>query len=115
MIPSKKEAHDMILEAEKMNPGPWVKHVYYAALAAERVAEKHPSLDIKKAYVCGLLHDIGRREGVYDLHHTIYGYQYLKKLGYEEVGRICLTHSFVHHDILISMEHLIAPKRKLNF
>ncbi|QVK17475.1 HD domain-containing protein [Mycoplasmatota bacterium] len=99
MLPSRKEAQDMILEAEKLNPGPWVKHVYYTALAAELIAQKHPNLDSEKAYICGLLHDIGRREGIYDLHHTIYGYKYLKDLGYEEVGRISLTHSFVHHDI----------------
>lgn len=99
MIPSRKIAHEMMIEAEKINTGPWVKHAYYTALAAERIAQKNPYLDSEKAYICGLLHDIGRREGVFDLHHTIYGYNYLHKLGYEEVGKICLTHSFVNHVI----------------
>jgi len=99
VIPSREEAHIMILEAEKLNPGLWVGHAYHTAMAAYMIAEKSETLDSEKAYVCGLLHDIGRREGIYDLHHTIFGYVYLKELGYEEVGKICLTHSFINHDI----------------
>ena len=47
-----------------------------------------------KAYTLGLLHDIGRREGVTALAHVIDGYEYLMKLGYDEAARVCITHSF---------------------
>ncbi len=99
MIPLREEAHKLIQEAEKLNPGTWVKHSYNTALAAEKIASYSKRYHSEKAYICGLLHDIGRREGVYDLHHTIYGYNYLCELGYEEVGKVCLTHSFVHQNI----------------
>ena len=42
----------------------------------------------------GLLHDIGRRYGVTHLKHTIDGYNFLFNQGYDEIARICLTHSF---------------------
>ena len=46
-----------------------------------------------------MLHDIGRREGVTWLAHTIDGYDYLMSLGYEKAARICLTHSFPEKDV----------------
>ena len=49
--------------------------------------------------VFGLLHDIGRREGVTNMRHIIDGYQYMKSLGYDICARICLTHSFPYKDI----------------
>lgn len=42
----------------------------------------------------GLLHDIGRRYGITGLKHTIDGYRFLKQQGYDEIARVCLTHSF---------------------
>ncbi len=51
-------------------------------------------MDADKAYVLGLLHDIGRKFGVYHLRHVSDGYKYMMSLGYDDVARICLTHSF---------------------
>jgi hypothetical protein len=51
-------------------------------------------LDSEKAYILGLLHDIGRKFGVRHLGHVSDGYTYMMSLGYDEVARICLTHSF---------------------
>ena len=51
-------------------------------------------MDTNKAYVLGLLHDIGRRTGVAAVRHIIDGYDYAVSQGWNEVGRICLTHSF---------------------
>lgn len=42
----------------------------------------------------GLLHDIGRRYGIIGLKYTIDGYRFLKQQGYDEIARVCLTHSF---------------------
>ena len=40
------------------------------------------------------LHDIGRRYGKRHLGHVSDGYTYMMRLGYDEVARICLSHSF---------------------
>ena len=56
-------------------------------------------LNADTAYVLGLLHDIGRREGVTDMRHIVDGYRYMKSLGYDICARICLTHSFPYKDI----------------
>lgn len=85
--------------AGTMNPGPWTAHSHYVAMAAKQIAKKCEKLDEEKAYVCGLLHDIGRREGVSAVRHTIDGYNYLMKKGWDEVARISLTHSFSVKDM----------------
>ena len=51
-------------------------------------------LDSDKAYILGLLHDIGRKFGVRHLGHVSDGYTYMMSLGYDEAAQICLTHSF---------------------
>ena len=79
-----------------MNPGPWGDHSRTAAHCAKKIAEAC-QLDPEKAYVLGLLHDIGRRFGVRHLGHVSDGYSYMMSLGYDEVARVCLTHSF--HDL----------------
>lgn len=46
-----------------MNPGKW-GHSYNVAMAAEKNAIETKILNPDKAYVLGLLHNIGRRNGV---------------------------------------------------
>lgn len=84
----------MLREAEQCNPGPWGNHSRVAAHCAEKIAELCDGLDVQKAYVLGLLHDIGRKFGVRHLGHVSDGYTYMMSLGYDEVAKICLTHSF---------------------
>lgn len=66
---------------------------------AERIAAHCPGMDPKRAYILGLLHDIGRQEGATDLAHVIDGYRYLLSMGYDEPAKICVTHSFAERDI----------------
>ena len=94
MIPSREEAERIIKEAEAINPGPWGDHCRVAAHCAECIAARCGGMDSDKAYVVGLLHDIGRRFGGRHLGHVADGYSYMMSLGYDEVARICLTHSF---------------------
>ena len=54
-------------------------------------------MDAEKAYVLGLLHDIGRKFGVRHLGHVSDGYRFMMSLGYDEAAKICLTHSFNNH------------------
>ena len=99
MIPTREEAEKLLREAEQCNPGPWGNHSRVAAHCAERIAEASADLDAEKAYVFGLLHDIGRKFGVRHLGHVSDGYSYMMSLGYDEVAKICLTHSFPNRTI----------------
>jgi len=93
-VPTLEEAVCLMKEAECRNPGPWVQHSFFAAQAAQLIASHCPSLDPSLAYRLGLLHDIGRREGVSDMRHALDGYFYLAEAGYHAAARICMTHSF---------------------
>ncbi|MBD5395704.1 MAG: HD domain-containing protein [Lachnospiraceae bacterium] len=94
MLPTREKAEKLLLEAEKCNPGPWGNHSRVAAHCAEKIAMECNDLDSDKAYILGLLHDIGRKFGVRHLGHVSDGYTYMLSLGYDEVAQICLTHSF---------------------
>lgn len=94
MLPTRAEAEALLREAEPHNPGLWADHSRTAARCAERIARACSGLDPDKAYILGLLHDIGRRFGARHLGHVIDGYRYMRRLGYDEAARICLTHSF---------------------
>ena len=94
MIPSREKAEQLLQEGLQKNPGPWGDHSKTAAHCAEKIAAACGDLDPEKAYVLGLLHDIGRTFGVRHLGHVSDGYSYMKKLGYDEVAKVCLTHSF---------------------
>lgn len=91
--PSGNEALRILEEAERCNPGPWGNHSRVAAVCAQRIAAA-AGLNAEKAWVLGLLHDIGRKFGTGHLAHVRDGYQYMKSLGYDAAARICLTHSF---------------------
>ena len=93
MIPTRQQAEALLAEALPHNPGPWGNHSRTAAHCAEKIAAAC-GLDPDKAYVLGLLHDIGRRYGKRHLGHVSDGYSYMMSLGYDEVARICLSHSF---------------------
>ena len=94
MLPTREKAEELLQEAEKCNPGPWGNHSRVAAHCAEKIALECDDLDSDKAYILGLLHDIGRKFGVRHLGHVSDGYTYMMSLGYDEVAQICLTHSF---------------------
>lgn len=94
MLPKREEAIELLREAEKCNPGPWGNHSRVVAHCAEKIALECEGLCSNKAYIFGLLHDIGRKFGVRHLGHVSDGYSYMMSLGYNEVAKICLTHSF---------------------
>jgi hypothetical protein len=98
-VPTIEAATQLMSEAEKRNPGLWVKHSFFTAQAAANIASVHPALDPSVAYILGYLHDIGRREGVTSNRHIIDGYFYLLKMGYDDAARICLTHPFALKNI----------------
>ncbi len=93
-MPALNQAQVYLREAEALNPGPWVAHSIRVAEAARIIAEHHPDLDPETAYILGLLHDIGRREGVKGMVHVLDGYRFLTERGHTQAARICLTHSY---------------------
>ena len=99
MLPTREKAEELLREAEECNPGPWGNHSRTAAHCAERIARECGDLDSDKAYILGLLHDIGRKFGGRHLGHVADGYSYMTSLGYDEAAQICLTHSF-HYQTL---------------
>ena len=94
LYPEREMAQMLIKDAGLCNPGAWVDHSYVVATCAEKIARACGDLDPEKAYVLGLLHDIGRKFGVKHFGHIYDGYTYMEGLGYSDVARICLTHSF---------------------
>ena len=75
-------------------------HTKGVALAASKIAELIPELNPEKAYILGLLHDYGKKicEGIEHNFHGRVGYEEMLKMGYNDVARICLTHTFPEKD-----------------
>lgn len=93
-LPGRAVAETLLVEAAARNPGPWEAHSRFVAQGAQLVAARHPSLDPERAYIYGLLHDIGRRYGVSGMRHALDGYHFLTDAGYPDPARVCLTHSY---------------------
>ena len=91
-------AEQLLQEAQKLNDGPWIRHSQLVGRLAERIAQK-AGMDTEKAYVYGLLHDIGRRKGQMESRHALEGYLFLSELGFAEGARICLTHTFQYQNV----------------
>ena len=110
MIPSKEEALEELRIAEEMNPGPWAKHSLNVGIAARNIAAKIDGMDADRAFIFGVLHDIGRRVGIVNIPTHIYaGYEYCMQKGWDEVARICMTHSY----LLMKEEFCYEPERDI--
>lgn len=103
MEPDRKTAEQALKEAYQSNPGVWVDHSRYVALACENIARRCGDLDSEKAYILGLLHDIGRYPGVTSERHLIDGYRCCMERGWEKAAQICISHAFMIQDIHTSI------------
>lgn len=95
---TRSEANAELQKAVQQNPGPWGLHSISVAENAALIA-KAAKLDPEKSYILGLMHDIGRREGVTGIRHIFDGCDYMLSLDQPEIARICLTHSFPIKDV----------------
>ncbi|WP_454053088.1 HD domain-containing protein [Clostridium sp. Marseille-Q7071] len=115
-VPTLEEAMIILKEAEKLNPGGWVKHSMYVAEGAKLIAEQADNLDSELAYILGLLHDIGRREGVHGMRHGLDGYNYAIRNGYDLVARTCLSHTaFKYNNEVIIVGKWDGTEEEYNF
>ncbi len=94
-----REAEDELKIGASLTPGPWEQHSRSVAENARLIARRVPWLNPDRAYVAGLMHDIGRRFGIKGILHIFDGYEYMLTLGDEDIARICLTHSFPLKDV----------------
>lgn len=96
-------AQAALKEASVSNPGAWVDHSLYVAKACKNIAQKCEELSADKAYLYGLLHDIGRYSGISSERHLIDGYRYCMERGWQKAAQICISHSFMIQDIHTSI------------
>ena len=93
------DAEKELKAAGRLTPGPWEQHSVSVGNNARLIAEKVKNMDADKAYVMGLMHDIGRRAGIKGILHIFDGYDYMMQTGQKDIARICLTHSFPIRDV----------------
>lgn len=75
----------------------WIDHCVCVGNCAGKIAQSL-GLDEDYAKALGYVHDIGR--ALNNKSHTKAGYEYLKKLGYDEdLCNVCLTHSYLNNDV----------------
>lgn len=96
-------AESALVWAGKQNPGKWIDHSRFVALACKNMADKCVDLSADRAYCFGLLHDIGRYAGVTSERHLIDGYRFCMERGWEKAAQICISHAFMIQDINTSI------------
>lgn len=112
--PDRETAEKELELAGSLNPGKWIDHSVYVAKAAEIIA-KVAGMDAEKAYVLGLLHDIGRRIGFCGQRHIYAGYQYCLAKNWDKVARISLTHSYYFKDATIGVSAYDGAAEEFEF
>ena len=113
-ILDKETANELLTWAGKKNPGKWIEHSHNVARSAEIIA-KECSLDSNFAYILGLLHDIGRYEGVTNLRHVYAGYNLMKEKGHKDIAKICLTHSFPYKEFRSFQGNIDCTLEEINY
>lgn len=95
---SKEEAERLLINAGKINSGKWIEHSFNVGIAMQRLAKKL-NLNEEKAYIIGILHDIGRIKKGIGMRHIIDGYNYMLDLKQPEIARRCMIHTFFIKDV----------------
>ena len=110
-----EQALDELKIAVQNNPGLWEQHSISVANNARLIAACVPHMDCERAYVSGLMHDIGRRAGVSGIRHIFDGYDYMMNIGEADLARICLTHSFPIKDVRTFFGKYDCTQEQLEF
>lgn len=115
MLPDARQAEAALRWAGEQNPGAWVDHSRYVAQACRNIARRCKGMDENRAYILGLLHDIGRYAGVTSEKHLLDGYRYCESRGWPEAARICMSHAFIIQDIHTSIGEFDVTKEDYQF
>ena len=118
LIPSREEAENLLAWADGQNPGPWTGHCRTAGRTAEAIAQKC-GLDADRAYVSGLLHDVGYysyRNGEGEKDHIFAGYDLMTQKGHGDIAKICLSHSFPCNDVReFASSYIKCSEKEMDF
>ena len=87
--PTIEEGERELIEAGKLNPGRWIEHSQYAALACKKIAEHCPHLDSEKAYLVQFSMILDIRIGIVQEKHMIEGYKYCLSKGWTNSHSNC--------------------------
>lgn len=115
MKPDRTTAEETLAWAAAQNPGPWEAHSRYVAAACQAIAGGCEDMDGERAYVLGLLHDIGRYAGVTSERHLIDGYRYCIGQGWEKAAQVCISHAFMLQNIETSIGTFDVTDEDYNF
>ena len=91
MLPDRKRAEEELAWAGEQNPGIWVDHSNYVAMACEHIASR-----------------ISER-------HLIEGYRRCMEHGWDEAAKICISHAFMIQDIGTSIGIFDMPEEDRRF
>lgn len=97
-IPNKDKVRNMLDEAFKANPGPWIIHSHIIGKTSEKIA-REIGLDPEIAFALGCLHDLGKAYRHLEMAHFMEGYRILRFESYFYPARIALGHGFVTDEI----------------
>lgn len=110
--PSMKQAYNIWLDGIKYREehfdfplkDEYIFHTQGIAFASRLIASHISGMDAQKAYICGLLHDYGKKYNEREIgrFHGLIGFQELKAMGFSLPSRICLTHTFADKNINIA-------------
>lgn len=76
----------------------WITHCRAVGHASGVIAESIGE-DADFAEALGMIHDIGKKDTKEVVFHDILGYEYMKKLGFDDASSaVCLTHSYLNND-----------------
>jgi hypothetical protein len=114
-LPDVKLVKFWLEQGNKKNSGPWIKHSETVANAAKIIAGHIRFLNKEQAYIMGLIHDIGRIVGKTKERHTIDGFIFLKRKGYKDLARICITHCFPNKNINANISLWDCDNAELEF
>lgn len=114
MSMARTEAELLLAEAGGQNPAPWVAHSRFVACSARRIAIAAGLSDPDRAYTMGLLHDIGRKNGLSHLKHATDGYDFLLAQGHVAHASVCLSHSFPTRKLQEYFGEIDISGRQLN-
>lgn len=88
-------------------------HCITVAYNAQMLASHIPGMNMEKAFVLGLLHDYGEIVSAIDKNafHGTSGYYLMQEMEFDDVARICLSHTFPNPDFEVN--DYVYPKEEL--